>query len=86
MRTVDELISAAFSTNAASLSNDDTPESVGGWDSITQLVLLTSIEDEFGIQLTDEEMTTVNSIGDVRRLVDSRTNGTASLAGAKQID
>lgn len=72
MQTVDDLISAAFSTEAASLSDDDTPESVGGWDSITQLVLLTSLEDEFGIQFSDEEMTNVSSIGDVRRLVASK--------------
>jgi acyl carrier protein len=72
VQTVDDLISAAFSTEAASLSDDDTPESVGGWDSITQLVLLTSLEDEFGIQFSDEEMTNVSSIGDVRRLVASK--------------
>lgn len=78
MQTVDDLISAAFSTDAASLSDDDTPETVGGWDSITQLVLLTSIEDEFGFQFTDDEMTSVNSIGDVRRLVASKTAATAN--------
>lgn len=78
MLTIDELITAAFSTNAASLSDEDTPDTVGGWDSITQLMLLTSIEDAFGVQFTDEEMTTVNSIGDVRRLVANKTSDAAS--------
>lgn len=80
MQTVDDLISAAFSIDAASISDDDTPETVGGWDSITQLMLLTSIEDEFGLQFTDEEIVSVNSIGDVRRLVSSKTNGNAPLS------
>ena len=80
MPTVDDLITNAFSTNGESLSDDDTPDTVGGWDSITQLVLLTSIEDAFGVQFTDEEMTNVCSIGDVRRLVASKAGNALSPA------
>lgn len=72
MSSVDELIAAAFATKGP-LSDSDTPETVGGWDSIAHLVMLTSIEDALNLRFTDDEMTSVRSIGDVRRLVARKT-------------
>lgn len=72
MTSVDALIATALATSDP-LSDDDTPKTVGGWDSIAHLVMLTSIEDALGLRFTDDEITSIQSIGDVRRLVASKT-------------
>jgi acyl carrier protein len=52
VQSVDELIGAAFSTDGAALTDDDNPETVGGWDSIAHLMMLTSIEEELGVEFS----------------------------------
>lgn len=68
MQDVNDVIGLVFDTDGSALSDDDSPDTVKAWDSITHIMLLTSIEEQFGIQFTEHEMTEVHSVGDVRRL------------------
>ena len=68
MQDVNEVIGLVFATDGAALKDEDTPETVESWDSITHIMLLTSIEEQFGITFSEQEMTEVYTVGDVRKL------------------
>jgi acyl carrier protein len=44
------------------------------WDSLAQLEILISVEQEFGVQFSAEEMATATSVGKIRQLIASRTS------------
>lgn len=46
--------------------NENTPRrDVPGWDSMGQLMLMAGLDERFGIQLSNEELTKLRSISDV---------------------
>jgi acyl carrier protein len=69
MPEINEVIGIVFSSDGNSLNDDDTPETIPNWDSITHIIVLSSLEEEFGITFSDEEMTNINTIGEIRRTV-----------------
>lgn len=47
----------------------DTDIAALGIESVTMLELIAALEDRFGIELPDDELTTLNTLGDVIRLL-----------------
>ncbi len=69
MQEINEVIGIVFSCDGNRLSDDDSPETIPNWDSITHVIVLSSLEEEFGITFSDEEMTNISNIGEIRRKV-----------------
>lgn len=70
--TVDERLERVFRDVLA--FDGDLDDSVGAadiesWDSLSHVTLMFSIEHEFGIQFQGEEFATLDSVGDLRRLI-----------------
>lgn len=51
---------------AAETSRRDVPD----WDSVAQVKLVLSIEEQFGIRFTEDEVSTAETVGDLLRAID----------------
>jgi len=46
---------------------------VPGWDSLTHVRILIAVENEFGIRIRPLEAIRLKTVGDLQRLIDSKT-------------
>ena len=46
---------------------------VPGWDSLSHIVVITSVEKEYGCRFNLTEVLRLNNLGDLQRLVDSKS-------------
>ncbi|HVU73308.1 MAG TPA: acyl carrier protein [Mycobacteriales bacterium] len=53
------VLSTVFDVPAHTIDDDASMDTVAGWDSLQQLTVVLAIEEEFGIALTDDEVTTM---------------------------
>lgn len=56
------------------ITDETGAETEPAWDSLAQLEILISVEEEFGIKFTAEEMANATSVGLIRQLIDGRTS------------
>jgi acyl carrier protein len=59
------------------ICEDTSQETRGEWTSIRHMVLLVSLEDEFGLSFSIDEMTTMTSLPKVLSALVQRTGGNA---------
>lgn len=52
---VKEVIADVFGMDAADIGPETSPDTIESWDSLQHLTLILAIEEEFEIQMTDEE-------------------------------
>lgn len=62
------------------LTDDIWIDRLPGWDSVAHINLMFSLEQEFGIELSNREMSELQTVGDLKRLL--RDRATAGSAGA----
>jgi acyl carrier protein len=55
-------MSAVFGIDASRIRSDDSPETIGEWDSIRHLQLMLALEEAFGIQFDASELATLGSV------------------------
>ncbi len=51
---------------------ESSPETIESWDSVQHLNLVLAIEEEYGFQLSPEEMDQAKSVGSLARLVSAK--------------
>ena len=57
-----------------------TADDIEGWDSFAHLNVIISIENYFGIDITDDEIPTLRNIGDILSLIARKLSETPSRA------
>lgn len=57
------VFASTFNVEASSLNDDFSTENVDNWDSVTQLMLVTAVEDEFDIMLDTDDILEFKSYG-----------------------
>ena len=62
------VVSRCFGIDPASVTLETSAESLEGWDSLTHLILLTSIERRLDIQLPKQEAYQAQDVGSLVRL------------------
>ena len=53
---VKSVMSKVFNILAEQINENSSPESIEGWDSLSHLTLVVSLEEEFNLEFTDEQM------------------------------
>lgn len=53
------------------LSDDMTAADVEAWDSLAHINVMFAVESEFGLQFSDEQFTSFQSVGELRRFLQS---------------
>ena len=55
------------------VSDDDELKDFVGWDSLAILSLLAFIDDNYDVQLGDEDFETIRSLSDVKKLIQAKS-------------
>jgi len=64
-----DIFRTIFNAPDLELRDDLTARDVAGWDSFNHVNLIIYIEQEFGISFTDQEVSTLRNVGELRRLI-----------------
>ena len=69
---IGSLLAALFPELDRSLRAEDSPETLGSWDSIKQVDIILTVEEAFEIGLTTKEITELQSLGSLVRILRER--------------
>ena len=69
---LNQLIASIFGYSGESLEDAATANNIEAWDSVTHILLLSAIEEEFDIKFSDSEMSEIETIGQIRQVVAAR--------------
>lgn len=67
--TIVEVVADIFELDESEVADQLTPDMVDVWDSLSQLRLVTSLEQEFDIKFSMEEIESIDTIGRLKELV-----------------
>ena len=67
-----EIIANVLSVNASEITLDSTVGEFPSWDSLGQLNILQSVQDEFEIEFEPEEMMDIEDVNDIIKAVESK--------------
>ena len=56
-----ELLAKIFSVDASAITDNTTPDTLENWDSLRHMNLVVSIEEEFGVELSDDQVVEILS-------------------------
>jgi len=68
-----EWIAALFEVSPQELTPDTPRDDIPAWDSLGTLTLMASLDSDLGIVLSDDEVQTIKSVGDILEVI--RRNG-----------
>jgi acyl carrier protein len=58
---------SVFGADLPALSDEDSPETLDGWDSVNHLNLMLALEAEFDVQFEADEIAELTSVGAIRK-------------------
>ena len=61
-----------FEEPALAISAETKAEDIPQWDSLTHINLIIALEEEFGIQFTSQEVTSMTCVGDLFTLLEQK--------------
>lgn len=61
-----------FGVSTEDISDESSPETLDGWDSMKHLVLVTAIEESFDILMTTDEVIRINKFRDIIQILESK--------------
>ena len=68
------LLNETFNVDGGQLTLDSRLSDLDGWDSLAHMEFIVSLETEYKIELTGDEIANIRTIGDVRTLVNRKSN------------
>jgi acyl carrier protein len=70
-----EIFRTVFEDPALEINRATTAADVEGWDSITHLTLITTVEENFGVSFTGFEIMKMQNVGDMIDLIEQKRKG-----------
>ena len=65
------LMARVFQSRPGSIGAESARETVEGWDSLGHMNLCLALEEDFNVRLTDRDVTSMHSVGDIVKVVDA---------------
>ena len=75
---LEEIFSTIFGIDSGLIRDDLSPANLEAWDSMAQFRLIAEIEGVFNLSLSYEEIFSMNSVGDIKRVIKERTESQIS--------
>lgn len=72
MTTLTTIIAEALRLDEAKVTDDLAIHSVATWNSLTHIELVIMIEEQLQIQLTEDEIVAMRSVGDIKKILAQR--------------
>ena len=66
---------SVFFDDSIHVNAETSAPDVDGWDSVAHVNLMVAVESEFGIEFTTQELESMETVGDMARLVAAKTGG-----------
>jgi len=66
------VMATVFEMEIINIQDDAAPGLVEAWDSLRHMTLIVSLEEEFGIRFTDDEMTDLLNLELIHKIVSSK--------------
>ena len=72
MSTINDILKDILDLSEDELNNENTSlNDIESWDSMTHIVLITKLEDEYKLRFTNEEIVEMNTIGKIKDKIKS---------------
>lgn len=72
MKALRILFSEVLGVSKEDLTYVSSPKSISQWDSVTNLILISEIEKEYGVVISIEDVYTLKNLGDVFDFIQKR--------------
>jgi acyl carrier protein len=72
MARLTNIFRTLFNQDDLELRDNLTAKDVPGWDSFNHVNLIILIEEEFGVRFTTEEVSSMQQVGDLKKLLDQK--------------
>jgi len=72
---LETLMSGLFNLKAEDISDALTMKNVEGWDSLKHMELIVSLEHTFGLELTVDEIVSMQTLKDIKRILIAKAVG-----------
>ena len=69
---VQEIFRDVFDDSSLLITDSSSPDDIEDWDSMNHLVLLSAIQEEFGVKIALEEMPLLNNVGDLINTIQNK--------------
>lgn len=67
-----ELLKYSFNINESETKDELRLMNFSEWDSMTHMFFITKLEEEYGIELTGDEIADMDTIGDIKKVLISK--------------
>jgi acyl carrier protein len=74
MKSINEVLSSVFRMKEESLNDNLTMSDIEKWDSLTHMDLITSIEENFDIELSMDEIMEMQDIKTIKKIVSDKVS------------
>jgi acyl carrier protein len=71
-QNVEQLVAEVLQVPPTMITDELTMQDIDVWDSLKHMELIVSLEEKFGLQLNFEEIVTMQSIGNIKRVLRAR--------------
>jgi acyl carrier protein len=72
MKTFNQIVSSTFSLPEEDINDNLSSKDIAEWDSMNYLMFIADIEKEFSVSFTMDEVMNAQTLGDIRRVLESR--------------
>jgi acyl carrier protein len=70
---LEQIFREIFDNEEIVIQDEMTAKDIDGWDSLAQINLIIAIESEFGIRFGTNEISSLNNVGEIKRLIARKT-------------
>lgn len=72
MKKITDLVASVLEVKSEDLLDTTTFSDIDSWDSMIHMFLITRIEDEFEIELTNEEIVEMTTFAKIKKIVNNK--------------
>jgi acyl carrier protein len=69
LEELENLLTDVLNCSKADLKDENGPNKISNWDSITHMEMISKIEDKFSIQLDVDEINQIDTIGSIKNVL-----------------
>ncbi len=73
MKTFNQIVSNTFSLKEEEIKDELSSKDIANWDSMNYLMFIAELEKEFTMSFTMDEVMNAQTLGDIRKILESRT-------------
>ena len=72
-KTFNDIVTEVFKVTADDIQDNLSSKDIPEWDSMNYLFFIAELEKHFGVVFTMDEVIQAKTLGDIRKIVDTRT-------------